>query len=104
MQLLSAEHTLLTHYVFGRIEHDTVQRHIIPIPVVLALFHDDAPIKRPLFEGERTIAYDVSNTRPGGKAICHFPMFHKRFRMNRETAVVIHKLQEIRRGGIQCDF
>ena len=96
MQLLRTEHALLTDNVLGGVENDAIEFHVVSIPVVLALFHDNAAIERPLVQGESTIADDVADSRPRCETIGHLAVLHERLRVNREAAVVIHELQEIR--------
>ena len=96
MQLLRTEHALLTDNVLGGVENDTIELNVVSIPVVLALFHDNAAIERPLFQGEGTVAHDVAHSGPWCETIGHLAVLHERLGVNCEAAVVIHELQEIR--------
>ena len=71
VQLLSAEHALLTHDIFSGVEHDFVQGDIVAIPIQIAFLNNDATVKRPLGQFERAVAHDVGDPGPRRVAVRH---------------------------------
>ena len=101
VQLLDPEHAFLADHVLHGVKNHGVQRHLVAIPVVLALLDDDASIQGPLGQGEGAVTDYVAHPCPGGVAVRHLAKLQERLWVHGEGAVVIHELDEIRRRGVE---